>query len=177
MATSSKSKVSEEKFLCVILSDAGGKIVGRTRLHKLTCLLELTGLGNGFDFEYHHYGPYSERLAAAAHMATTLNLVEEEEHQATWGGTYSVYKLLGVSPARANPRRVALAKVAVDADPIELELATTAAFLAKHGVSNPWEETEKRKPLKASDGRLEKAKRLYLELASVKVPKPLPQIV
>lgn len=176
MATISKPKLSEEEFICVIIGDAGGRVVGRTRLHKLTCLLELTGLGNGFDFDYHHYGPYSERLATAAYLAKTLNLVEEEEHQATWGGTYSVYKLLGKSPARTNPRRAALAKVAVDADPVELELAATAAFLASNGVRNAWEETEKRKPLKAADGRLEKAKLLYTALASVKVPKPLPQI-
>ena len=48
-----------------IVSDAGGSLIGRTRLQKIAYLLELSGTGAGFPFEYRHYGPYSEKLATA----------------------------------------------------------------------------------------------------------------
>jgi uncharacterized protein YwgA len=42
---------------------AGGEIVGKIRLQKEVYLLDQMGLGSGFSFEYHHYGPYSDMLA------------------------------------------------------------------------------------------------------------------
>ena len=62
------------------------------------------------------------------------------------------------------------------ADPIELELAATAAFLAAEGVPDPWEETAKRKPEKAEGNRLANAKVLYKALRSIRTPKKLPEI-
>jgi hypothetical protein len=61
-----------------------------------------------------------------------------------------------------------------------LELAATAAFLfvverigdGKPG--NPWQETSRRKPQKAADGRLERAARAYEVLRKLPSPKPLP---
>ena len=38
----------------------GGRIVGKTRLQKTVYLLKECGIDLGFDFDYHHYGPYSE---------------------------------------------------------------------------------------------------------------------
>ena len=55
-----------------IVRDAGGTIVGRTRLQKTAYLLELAGLGEGFHFSYRHYGPYSEELASAVRDANAL---------------------------------------------------------------------------------------------------------
>ena len=49
-----------------IVRDAGGKIVGRTRLQKIGYLLELSGLGEGFSFDYRHYGPFSEERVGGA---------------------------------------------------------------------------------------------------------------
>jgi uncharacterized protein len=41
-----------------IIADAGGKVIGRTRLQKLAYLLELADLGEGFQFQYRHYGAF-----------------------------------------------------------------------------------------------------------------------
>jgi uncharacterized protein len=160
-----------------IVRDAGGKVVGRTRLQKLGYLLELSGLGDGFSFEYRHYGPYSEELAAAARNAKFFGLVSEEEYPASWGGTYSVFTAAASSASAADQPRIQLAGEAAAADPIELELAATAAFLSVGGAIDPWEETAKRKPEKASGGRLENAKALYRRFQQIRTPKRLPRIV
>ena len=61
-----------------IIADAGGSIAGRTRLQKSAYFLEVGGVGAGFDFSYHYYGPYSEELATAASDAKALKLINEE---------------------------------------------------------------------------------------------------
>ena len=70
--------------------------------------------------------------------------------------------------------RKILAKLAADSDPVELELAATAAFLFAEGKKYPWAETAQRKPAKAASGRLEKAKELYAKLQKIETPKRLP---
>jgi hypothetical protein len=145
-------------------------------LQKLSFLLELSGLGEGFSFEYQHYGPYSEELTAAALNAKLLGLVSEEEHPTSWGGFYSVFKVTGPSSANPEGPRIELAREAAHADPIALELAATAAFLSIKGTPDPWNEVAKRKPEKAGGGRLDNAKALYRRLQQIKTPKPLPRI-
>jgi uncharacterized protein len=159
-----------------IIRDAGGRIVGRTRLQKLAYLLELCGLGVGFSFEYRHYGPYSEQLSLAVRNAALLELLREDEHQASWGGFYSIYTTPNTSNLPADSPRSQLGREAVAADPIQLELAATAAFLATEGAVDPWGMTEKLKPEKARGGNLQKAKGLYQRLAGVSTPRPLPNI-
>ncbi len=160
-----------------IVRDAGGRIVGRTRLQKIGYLLELSGLGEGFSFEYRHYGPFSEELASAARDANALGLISEEEHRATWGGFYSIFTAPRAAPlGNANHSRIRLVREAADASAIELELAATAAFLAKEGSRDPWGDTRKFKPDKAQGGRLENAKVLYGRLQQIETPKPLPRI-
>ena len=68
-----------------------GEIVGRTKLQKTFALLELVGLGAGFNFSYHIYGPYSEELSEATDRAVLLQLVKRREKIAKWGGRYSVF--------------------------------------------------------------------------------------
>jgi hypothetical protein len=157
-----------------IVRDAGGRIVGRTRLQKISYLLELAGLGDGFSFEYRHYGPYSEALAHAAERAGSIGIINEEEFPASWGGLYSVFTADG--PPSGPPARTSLAHEAVSADPIALELAATAAFLAASGASDPWRETAERKSEKAQGGRLETAKMLYRRLQRIETPRRLPDI-
>jgi uncharacterized protein len=160
-----------------IIRDAGGRIVGRTRLQKLAYLLELSGLGAGFPFEYRHYGPYSEELSLAVRNGALLGALREEEHETNWGGFYSIYTTPGTSDLPANSARSQLARLAVAADPVQLELAATAAFLANGGIADPWEMTEKLKPEKARSGNLQKAKSLYRRFAQISTPQPLPNIV
>jgi len=160
-----------------IVRAAGGRVVGRTRLQKIGYLLELAGLGEGFSYAYRYYGPYSDELAAAARDARLLGLLQETEHPASWGGTYSIFTVPGATPVGpVDPSRRILARTAADADPVELELAATAAYLSAEGATDPWAETARRKPEKAQDGRLTNAKALYRQLQDIATPKPLPRI-
>lgn len=160
--------------VAAIVQDAGGQVVGRTRLQKVAYLLEAAGLGDGFLFEYRHYGPYSEDLSAAARDADLLGLLQETEHPATWGGVYSIYVAGPATAPSTTAARRQLASEAAQADSIDLELAATAVFLAKDGYSDPWSETARRKPEKAGEGRLNRARALYRRLQKVSTPIPLP---
>ncbi len=157
-----------------IVRDAGGKVVGRTRLQKIAFLLEVAGLGEGFDFEYRHYGPYSEQLANAVSTAAMVGLISEEERPTNWGGSYSIFTVTSKSDRSVPAARRELIGQAGNADPIALELAATAAFLALEGESDPWGETARRKPEKAD--RLDQAKSFYLKLQAVPTPSALPAI-
>lgn len=160
-----------------IVSDAGGQVVGRTRLQKIACLRKLAGFDDGFIFEYRHYGPYCEELSDAIRMADAFGLVSEKICQANWGGTYSVYTATPQQDDASASLRTSFTKAAAEIDSIELELAATAAYLASEGCADPWEETARRKPEKAEDGRLDKAKSAYRKLLGMSTPKQLPAIV
>ncbi len=159
---------------------AGGTLVGRTRLQKSACLLELAGVGYGFRFNYRLFGPFSDELQIASDDAEALGLIKEQKRSANWGGVYYAFSsnrsVVSSTPAKTRARKQLL-KIAVDADPVELELAVTAAFLAANRVQTPWEKVAIKKPAKATEDRLKRAKELYQKFLSVTVPKALPKIV
>jgi uncharacterized protein len=159
-----------------IVRDAGGRIVGRTRLQKIAYFLSASGLEDGFRFEYRHYGPFGDDLAIAVREAGLLGLLREVESQASWGGTYSTFTVEGPPNPAVHPSRLRLTAETVNADAIELELAATAVFLAIEGHPDPWTETERRKPEKAEQGRLDRAKALYQRLSAIETPSPWPAI-
>lgn len=164
-----------------IIQDAGGELVGRTRLQKVAFLLKLAGFDDSFDFEYRHYGPFSEELAGAIEIASILGPVREEERVADWGGRYSVYTLDKLV-APVDDKRKAFVHKAKQINSVELELAATAAYLfTQEGIGsripgNPWHETARRKPSKAAEGRLERALLAYNELRHVPAVKALPEL-
>lgn len=162
--------------IAAVVRDAGGQVVGRTKLQKLTYFLVASGLEEDVPFLYKHYGPYCEPVAVAARDARLLGLLNEREELASWGGTYSIYTAEGQPREDVPKSRLQLAQVASDADAIELELAATALFLFSEGHVDAWQETERRKPEKATNGRLGKARALYLRLSAIQTPKPLPQL-
>jgi len=159
-----------------IVRDAGGRIVGRTKLQKIGFFLEAAGLGGGFPFQYKHYGPYSEQLAFGAQHAAALRLISENETPSGWGGTYSIFISNVPQDDKVDPARTRLVRELVSADPIELELAATALFLRQDGFADTWGETERRKPEKAAGGRLERAKQLYQLVRQIPTPEPLPAL-
>jgi uncharacterized protein YwgA len=159
-----------------IVSTAGGEIVGTTRLQKVGCLLELVGAGVGFRFAYHLFGPYSEDLSIAATDAHALGLIQVEEKTAAWGGRYSIYRASASRQPDVPLGVLSLAKAAVAADSVALELAVTAAFLAKNRSNQPWEEVASRKQGKATPDRLARAKHLYAKLEKFHLPQALPRI-
>jgi uncharacterized protein len=160
-----------------LVRDAGGRIVGRTKLQKVAYLLELAGFGAGFRFEYRHYGPYSEELADAITIAAAFGLIEEDERQTDWGGMYSIYSSTAKVGQRASGPRALFAEAAVQIGAVELELAATAAYLKSvERSAHPWDETKKLKPEKATPQRLQAAKKAYENLRKLQVPKALPNI-
>ncbi len=168
--------LNEAQRAAEIVRDAGGQIVGRTRLQKIAYIFEAAGIGAGFLFRYKHYGPYSEQLADAAQTARIFGMLNEQETHAAWGGVYSIYYSLLPPEIRAPEARLRLAQELVSADAVELELAATALFLAYERFQDPWGETARRKPDKAEGGRLERAHQLYQRLRSVPTPRSLPPI-
>ena len=163
-----------------IVRDAGGRLVGRTRLQKVAYLTQLAGFGRDFPFEYRHYGPYSEDLAEAMEIAVGLDIVTEEEAMSASGSWYSVYS---TDRTNGDSDRARFISAASEIGAIELELAATAAYLyveegCRGGNSgDPWKITAQRKPSKAADGRLRKAKIAYSKLLRIAPPKSLPVIV
>lgn len=163
------------KNVATIIKSAG-EIVGKTRLQKTSVLLELTGVGFGFSFDYHLFGPFSEDLTVTADRAVALGYVSEKQVRAKWGGLYSIYRV-EAREASDNPARDQIIDIAKDADSIVLELAATAAFLASEGEADPWGELAARKPEKVTRARLSQAKDLYRRFMQVQVPTPLPAII
>ncbi|MHB1302955.1 MAG: hypothetical protein ACYCZB_05700 [Acidiphilium sp.] len=162
-----------------LVNEAGGELIGRTRLQKVACLAKLAGLLDTFEFEYRHYGPFSERLATSMDIAAGLQLVEEQEKQASWGGSYSIYRATDRTPQGNDDSRRRFVTEAAKIGAIQLELAATAAFLhVDEGLDGPdaWAETARRKPEKAQEGRLEAAQAAYRHLRHLSTPKLLPEI-
>lgn len=152
---------------------AGGSIEGKTRLQKSEYLLESHGVGYGFVFAYHYYGPYSELLALAAQDAAALQIVTTEMRESKQGVRYLVFNLgpcaPRLAPSRQSSSHVKARKQILDVlkkyDSVALELAATADFLARTGhASDPWTETIRRKKEKASPERVGKAKTLLKQL-------------
>lgn len=163
------------KNVATIIKSAG-ELVGKTRLQKTGVLLELTGVGFGFSFDYHLFGPFSEDLTVTADRAVALGYITEKQGRARWGGLYSIYRVDQREPSD-NPARDQIIEIAKDADSIVLELAATAAFLASQGEADPWAELAERKPEKMTRGRLAQAKALYRQFMQVDAPVKLPAIV
>lgn len=140
-----------------IISDAGGELVGRTRLQKVAYLCQLVGFSSDFRFEYRHYGPFSDELADAIKLATGLRIVQEEERKTEWGGWYSVFTSSNAGQSR-DVARASFVSAASKIGALELELAATAAFLfdvegyGKNNANDPWQETSRRKPEKSAGG-------------------------
>ncbi len=165
----------QPELVAAIVRDAGGEVVGRTRLQKIAYLLDVVGFGNGFRFSYRHYGPFSEDVADSAMLGALLGDLAEQERRAAWGGTYSIYSVAAKPEENVPLARTELAQMAAKADSIALELAATAVFLAKEGFDDPWGETARRKPEKVSGGRLQQAQELLAKLRTIDVPTALPE--
>lgn len=153
-----------------IVRKAGGSLDGRVKLQKITYLLRETGFDPDtyFEYEYRHYGPYSEDLAKAAEDARLFCGLREEQRYTPWGASYFHYALAECSCPALDPgedKELLLIQMANKAPSVILELAATALFLYKENAArDPWEETKKRKPDKAENGRLQQARSFYESL-------------
>ena len=69
--------MEREEIVAALLKASGGQLVGRVRLQKTVYLLDRLGLESGFDYDYHHYGPFSRDIDNAVADAEAFELVEE----------------------------------------------------------------------------------------------------
>lgn len=156
----------EQVVVAVLVAAPLGRLTSRVRLQKVVYLLDRLGFDSGFEFEYHHYGPYSRVLDNAAADAKALKLIEERtEFRVRDGASYSIFELtdkrtpdktnfgtLGYDKAKEHIAGFAETNLTV------LELAATVDFLwHKEKVSDWRGEVGKRKGVKVEGGRLEKA--------------------
>jgi len=161
-----------EEVVATILGAAGGEMTGRVRLQKTVYLLDRLGLGSGFAFDYHHYGPFSRDLDNATADAKAFNLIDEKfDRRHSDGAVYSIFTLKSkpasstfgkLSATRAHDivRRFAQTNVTV------LELAATIDWVWRVEKVADWRvEVTKRKGVKVQSGRLEKAVELLTELS------------
>jgi len=159
------------KNVVAIIEKAGGRVVGKTRLQKMVYIMEAAGINMGYDYTYFHYGPYSEDLSNHIEIAAAMGIVKHTETVTADGKRkYSIYEVDNktFNDATEADEQNSLLKKMNETDSITLELAATALYLKKEeGYEDPWEETSRRKPSKATPERLEKAKKLYSELKDI----------
>lgn len=154
-----------------VLAAADGEIVGRVRLQKIVYLLEQLGLGSGFRYAYHHYGPYSEDVFVAVQREEVLEkTITETISLSSYGGTYSVFKLVnGIQPTHvgsleAERARESTSKM-MNVNSVVLELAATIHWLKEKEHISDWKnELTRRKPSKSSQSNVEQAETLLVNL-------------
>ena len=148
-----------------VVCENGGTLKGKTRLQKSVYFLEAMDVGFGFDFQYYHYGPYSEELAEAVDDAVELAKVS-----VSWGqGSYpfAIYEAADTKEEIDENalERQRILKILSSYNPVALELAATADYLKNSGFGeNAWAETKIRKSAKASLDNVAAAELLLKEL-------------
>jgi uncharacterized protein YwgA len=161
----------EDVVVAVIAAAPEGRLASRIRLQKSVYLLDRLGFESGFEFDYHHYGPYSRELDNATADAKALKLIDERiEHRVRDGAGYSVFE------AKISPKRELLAaadrprvheRIALFArtNVTVLELAATVDWLWRVEKVSDWRsEVAARKGAKTGGGRLERAVELLVIL-------------
>jgi len=159
-----------DELIAEVLAAAGGAIVGRIRLQKILYLLEQKGIGSGFPFHYHHYGPYSRELDRALDRAQAMQGVKESiAYRQVDGMPYSTF-----SVQRACPSKVGNLSFVEASDLIGemksksstvLELAATIHWIANRERVHDWRaELLRRKGVKTERGRTEEAIDLLKQL-------------
>jgi uncharacterized protein len=162
-------KREPEHYVADILEAAGGRLVSRIRLQKIAYLLDQLGARSGFDYSYHHYGPYSRDLDSAILDAEAFGLVKEQySYRKSDGARYSIffrshsgdgYSCIRDDYLKDVTKRLASQNVTV------LELAATAHWLAEVEKVDDWKaEIRRRKGSKTDNGRLEEATNLLAKV-------------
>ena len=164
--------ITREEIVANLVEAAGGLIVGRIRLQKMFYLFQQLGLKSGFDFVYHHYGPYSEALSIAVQRAALVNKsIIEQEKPSEFGGHFSEFLLLTSSKPKAIgdlpfEKAAELASRMKDETSVVIELAATIHWLRYKEAIVDWEtELRRRKPRKTSDENVAKAIRLLKDIS------------
>jgi uncharacterized protein YwgA len=162
---------SSPEIIVAIISLNGDVLVGKTRLQKTVYLIQSKGHDFGFEFQYHNFGPFSPDVAAMADLAEDLDLIVTEEKYGFHEVPYTVFKIkntvAGVFDKREERKISDTLKIMSKYSSLDAELAATYVYLIrdeklpKREVEN---ELKRRKPVKATDDRLKKAKEMLSQL-------------
>jgi uncharacterized protein len=162
-----------EDIVAAVVAAAGGQLAGRVRLQKTVYLLDRLGLNSKFEYDYHHYGPYSRDLDNATADAKAFDLIEEAfDHRVGDGAMYSIFRLK--KQAKANQQAFGyldpghaetLVSLFARMNVTVLELAATIDWLWREERHADWRrEITRRKGVKVQGGRLERAVTLLDEI-------------
>lgn len=163
----------ENNLIASLLHAADGKIVGRIRIQKIVYLLEQLGLNSGFNFSYHHYGPYSEDLSQELLFDRIFDKsINETFEKTSFGSEYSVYTLAESQtefPTHVGALIFDDVKNSVgkmkSTTSVVIELAATIHWLKEKEKITNWEpELKKRKASKATPNNIDRAKKLLAEI-------------
>ncbi len=157
--------------VALVLQAAEGQIVGRIRFQKIFYLLEQLDIRSGFDFSYHHYGPYSEDLSIAIDRTSLVDGLIKEVKKEAGDYYYSVYS----SQSHIDPpnqiggltweKVCEYVRTMKAESSMVLEIAATIHWLQlKEKVADWKTELKNRKGSKAEDSRIEKALNLLGQL-------------
>jgi uncharacterized protein len=164
--------IEREDVVAAVVAAAGGRLTGRVRMQKVIYLLDRLGLKSGFEYEYHHYGPYSRELdlATADAQVFLTNFREDFDYRLSDGARYSVFTFSG------RPKTKAYGDLSADrvhelmgkfnqTNVTVLELAATIDWLWREEKVADWRrEVGLRKSVKVQNGRLERAEELLKSL-------------
>src|SRR5207253_11450822 len=119
-------------------------IFGKVRLQKIVYLLDSLGMRSNYEFEYHHYGPYSAELASDVEDSTAFgDVVEETGRRASDGVPYTVFRLPAERLARElghlpfEDAAAAIRKMNAHSATV-LELAATIHWLVNAEEEEDW---------------------------------------
>ena len=162
--------MEREQVVVALLKAAGGQLDGRVRLQKIAYLLHQLGMESDFQFDYHHYGPFSRDLDNALADAEAFGLVEENfGRREIDGARYSIFKLIDDDLEAIGQLEAPVLErylpILLQTSVTVLELAATANWLAVEEERNDWHETlRRRKGPKVEGGRLDRALSLLDEV-------------
>ena len=160
----------------IVAAAPGGIIKGSPVLQRTAYLLEVAGVGYGFNFGCKFCSPYCEELELAINGAKVLSEVEQILTTTEWGVTKTTYKSNIPYHGDTNDDYQIIVTKATQCTPKQLDLATTAAYYQKVEIADPWGEVFDRKTFDHENGTFEKSQELYEELRSMPALKNLPEI-
>ena len=161
--------MNADNIVVAMIALWGGELVERIRLQKGAYLLHRCGANLGLPFVYYDYGPYSFGLAAGCADTIEDGRIEIERRPGRHGIRYTIFRTSEeANGIGALSRREALGfvKKMKPCTDLALELAATIAFLrdeAGYG-EKAVAETQLRKPHKATDERMGRARSLLCDL-------------
>ncbi|MCL4552966.1 MAG: hypothetical protein M1305_05375 [Candidatus Marsarchaeota archaeon] len=128
-------RIQRLTMLREMVQEAGGRIVGRKKLHKLAYICQRAGTDLGQSFTFHLYGMYSPSLADDLRMGEAWGVLVEDDVP---GEGYVITQGDGelrpdTTELQGDPHGFSLVRQLASQPPIVLEVLTTILYLYDAG--------------------------------------------